>query len=156
MRRADAGNEDTLECIGLNFPRRLSPRFRGTLMSFPLKWTNWAIRMRHSGRADTLPTRLPMEVCVLRLGDVAIVGLPGEPFLGVARQIRGGNIAPLTIACGYTNVSCGYVPDGPNCGDHEYMSAFYLYTTSRTAYRKPGGDVLARTAVRSLRTLFGR
>ena len=75
--------------------------------------------------------------------------------MGVARQIRCANIAPLTIACGYTDVSYGYVPDGPNCGDHEYMSAFYLYTTSRTAYRKPGGDVLARAAVQGLKQLFG-
>ena len=155
VRRARAGCEDTLECIGLNFPRRLSPSFRAELMRFPLNWTNWALRMRRAGKADAMPTALPMEVCVLRIGDVGIAGLPGEPFVGIARQIRRANIAPLTIPCGYTNVSFGYVPDGPNCGDGEYMSAFYLYTTARTNYRKPAGDMLARAAVQGLKQVFG-
>ena len=36
----------------------------------------------------------------------------------------------------------GYLPDGPNTGDREYMSAFYRYTKFRPPYRKPAGDVL--------------
>ena len=154
IRRARAGCEDTRECLGQNFPKRLSPPFRAELATFLLNWTNWALRMRRTGKVDTVPTALPMEVCVLRIGDIAIAGLPGEPFVGIARQIRGANIAPLTIPCGYTNVSYGYVPDAPSCGDREYMSAFYLYTTSRPNYRKPAGDVLARAAVKALKELY--
>jgi hypothetical protein len=152
--RARSGDEDTLECIGLNFPRRLSPKFRADIVDYPLRWTNWALRQRRSGKADLLASTKPMEVCVLRLGDVCIAGLPGEAFVGIARQIRSAAIAPLTIPCGYTNVSYGYVPDGPNCGDGEYMSAFHLYTTSRPDYRKPAGDMLARAAVKGLKQLF--
>jgi hypothetical protein len=95
-----------------------------------------------------------MEVCVLRLGDVAIVGLPCEPFLGIGRQIRYGSPAGLTIPCGYTNTSFGYVTDCPNTGTRDYPSAFYLYT-SRPAYRKPAGDELARVALAELRWMFG-
>ena len=152
--RARAGCEDTLECIGLNFSKQMSPPFRAKLADLAMGWTNWALRMRRTGKVDEVPTASPMEVCVLRIGDVGIAGLPGEAFLGIARQIRGANIAPLTIPCGYTNVSYGYVPDGPNCGDREYMSAFYLYTTSRPNYRKPAGDMLARAAVKGLKELF--
>ena len=154
MRRADAGSEDTLECIGLNFPRRVSPRFRGVLADGPLKWTNWALGMHRKGKVDQVPTALPMEVCVLRLGDVGITGLPGEPFVSIARQIKRASVAPLTIPCGYTNVSYGYVPEGAGCGDREYMSSFSLYTTSRNRYRRPAGDMLARAAVKGLRQLF--
>ena len=130
--------------------------FRGKLASFALVWTNWALRMRRSGKVDQIPTALPMEVCVLRLGDVGIAGLPGEPFVSIARQIRQADIAPLTIPCGYTNVSYGYVPEGAGCRDREYMSSFYLYTTSRNRYRKPAGDMLARAAVKGLKQLFSR
>ncbi len=91
---------------------------------------------------------------MLRIGDVAIAGLPGEPFISIGRQITGAGIAPLTIACGYTNVSFGYVPDGGSCGEGDYFAAFYLYTTSRPNYRKPAGDVLAKVAVKGLKTLF--
>ena len=155
MRRARAECEDTLECIGLNFPKSLSPKFRAKLADFPLRWTNWALRTHKAGKANAVPTVLPMEVCVLRIGDVAITGLPGEPFVTIARQIRKGSPAPLTIPCGYTNVSYGYVPDGRGCGDQDYMSAFYLYTTSRTRYRSPAGDMLARAAVKGMKQLFG-
>jgi hypothetical protein len=54
------------------------------------------------------------------------------------------------MACGYTNVSFGYVPDAPNTGDREYMSSFYRYTEFWPPYREPAGDALARAGVRML------
>ena len=140
--------------FGLNFPKALSPPFRAKLAEFPLRWTNWALRMHRTGKAKTVPRSLPMELCVLRIGDVAIAGLPGEPFISIGRQITAAKIAPLTIACGYTNVSFGYVPDSGSCGEGDYFAAFYLYTTSRPNYRKPAGDVLARAAVKALKELY--
>ena len=137
-------------------PRQVSPKFRGVLANYPLSWTNWALAMHKRGKVDQVPSVLPMDVYVLRLGDVGIAAMPGEPFVSIGRQIRRAGVAPLTIACGYTNVSYGYVPEGAGCGDNEYMSSFYLYTTSRPRYRKPGGDMLARAAVQGLRQLFSR
>lgn len=153
IRRGDQGDEDTRSCVGMNFPKRLNPPFRAATVRIVRRWSQWAIRMHESGRLDQVPRHLEMEVCVLRLGDVAIIGLPGEPFIGIGRQIRAGSPAPLTIPCGYTNVSYGYVPDGQNVGDREYMSAFYRYT-KWPPYRKPGGDVLARCAVKELKKRF--
>ena len=153
--RARRGDEDTLLCAGLNFPKNLSTEFRAVNGEIIRKWTTWAIAQRRSGKADQLPHHLDMEVCVLRIGDVAIVGMPCEPFVGVGRRIRAGSAAPLTIPCGYFNTSYGYVPDGPNVGDSEFMSAFYRYTR-RPPYRKPGGDVLASVALREIKHLFHR
>jgi hypothetical protein len=84
------------------------------------------------------------------LGDVGIVGLPFEPFQGIGRQMRAGSTLPLTIPCGYTNVSYGYLTDGPNTGDGEYMSAHYRYSKFRPPYQKPAGDVLAIKGVELL------
>ena len=155
LRRAAAGDEDTLDCIGLNFPRALTPPYRASLVTPAVQWTNWALRQHAAGSAADQPRAIPMDLCALRLGDVGIVGMPGETFISIGRQIRAASRFPLTIPCGYTNLSYGYIPDGANAGDTEYMSAFYLYSRYRPPCRKPAGDILARTGVKLLRRMAG-
>ena len=48
------------------------------------------------------------------------------------------------------NASHGYITDGANTGDREYMSAFYRYTKFRPPLEKPAGDVIADRAVEIL------
>lgn len=156
IRRAAAGDEATLHCVGLNFPTELTPSYRGKLVERILPWNRWAIELHQNGQADSAPKRLEVEICVFRLGDVGIVGMPFEPFQGIGRQIRARSPLPLVIPCGYTNVSYGYLTDGPNTGDREYMSAFYRYTEFRPPYRKPAGDVLADKATEVLERFAGR
>jgi len=150
IRRAAAGDEDTLGCVGLNFPKELTPAYRGKLVEAILPWSRWALDLRQTGRADSVPSHLEVEIYVLRLGDVGIVGLPFEPFQGIGRQIRARSPLPIAIPCGYTNVSHGYLTDGPNTGDREYMSAHYRYTKYRPPFKKPAGDVLADKGIETL------
>jgi len=150
IRRASAGDENTLSCVGLNFPRELTPAYRGKLVEAILPWSRWALELRETGRADTAAKYLEMELYVIRLGDVGIVGLPCEPFQGIGRQIRHGSPLPLAVPCGYVNVSHGYITDGPNTGDREYISAFYRYTKFRPPLKKPAGDIMAERAVEVL------
>ncbi len=154
--RATAGDEDTLTCAGLNFPRELTPAYRGKLVEGVLPWSRWALERHQKGEADTVAKHLEVELYVLRLGDVAIVGMPFEPFQGIGRQMRAGSPLPLTIPCGYTNTSYGYLTDGPNTGDGEYMSAHYRYSRYRAPYAKPAGDVLANRAVETLKRFVSR
>ncbi|MAE60137.1 MAG: hypothetical protein CMJ49_02145 [Planctomycetaceae bacterium] len=151
VRRAEAGDEDTLSCVGLNFPTDLSPTYRGKLVSMPLNWNRWALKQHRAGRADRQAASLPMEMPVLRIGDVGIVGMPCEPFQGIGRQIRAGSRLGLTIPAGYVNSSFGYVPDAANLGDREYMSTFYRYSRYQLPFRRPAGDALARVGVGVLR-----
>lgn len=150
IKRANAGDENTRLCAGQNFPSELTPAYRGKLVEMILPWSRWALELRRSGRADSVAKFLDVEIQVLRLGDVGIVGMPFEPFQGIGRQIRAGSPLPLALPCGYTNLSYGYLTDGPNTGDTEYMSANYRYSKFRPPYAKPGGDVIA---VRALETL---
>jgi hypothetical protein len=150
IRRASAGDENTLGCAGLNFPRELTPAYRGKLIERVLPWSQWALQLRQSGRADSVPVFLETEIYVLRLGDVGLVGMPFEPFQGIGRRIRSRSPLPLVIPCGYTNVSHGYLTDGPNTGDCDYPSAFYRYTTFRAPFKKPAGDVLADKGIEIL------
>jgi len=163
IRRAAAGDENTLSCVGLNFPRDLSPEFRGGLVQQIRDWTVWALEQRRGGRAEAVPKHMPLEVFVLRVGDVGIVGMPCEPFQGIGRQMRRLCRLPLTIPCGYVNYSVGYITDGANTGDREYMSAFYRYTAQTRfgskpmpPYQKPGGDVVAAEAARLLNAMADR
>lgn len=155
LRRTDAGSEDTLSCVGLNFPTALSPEYRGELVRLILPWNEWALARHESKEAGSLPQSLDLPLYVLRLGDVAVVGMPCEPFLGIGRRMRNLSPLPLTIPCGYTNGSHGYVTDSANTGDREYMSAFYRYTKFRPPFAKPAGDVMADRAVEILQA-FGK
>ncbi|MFM8291791.1 MAG: hypothetical protein ACKOC4_08845 [Planctomycetia bacterium] len=150
LRRAAADYPDTLTCVGLNFPRILSPAYRGKLVAAVRPWYDWALEQHATGRADTLPRSLDVEVVSIRLGDVGIVGFPCEPFQGIGRLARASGTLPLTIACGYANLTHGYIPDAPNVGDREYMSSFHRYTRFRPPFARPAGDVMALRGVAAL------
>ena len=151
VRRAEAGDENTLSCVGLNFPRALSAKYRGALVSLPMGWNERALAQYARGREKDVPSALDVPVYVLRLGDVGIVGMPFEPFMGIGRRIRANSPCALTIPCGYTNGAYGYVTDAPNTGGREYMSSFYRYTRCLPPFAKPAGDVVADRAVETLR-----
>lgn len=151
LERTGAGDENALGCVGLNFPRALSPLYRGRLVEMPRDWNLWALDLYENGKAGSVPKELEMEIAVIRIGDVGIAGLPCEPFQGIGRIIRRDSPLPISVPCGYANVSHGYITDGPNTGDREYMSAFYRYTKYRPPLEKPAGDVLAERAVEILR-----
>ncbi|MFT5092951.1 MAG: hypothetical protein ACI93T_001773, partial [Porticoccaceae bacterium] len=103
------------------------------------------------GRADSVATELGIEVAVIRIGDVGIVGMSCEPFQEIGRQIRRASPLPLSVPCGYTNVSHGYITDSGNTGGQEYMSAHYRYTKFRPPLQKLAGDLLAEHAIRTLK-----
>lgn len=151
IKRAKGGDENTRLCVGQNFPRELTPAYRAALVEMILPWSQWALELRQAGKADTVAKFLEVDIQVLRVGDVGIVGMPFEPFQGIGRQIRAGSPLPLALPCGYTNLSHGYLTDGPNTGDTEYMSANYRYSQFRPPYAKPGGDVIAIQALETLR-----
>ncbi|MFI4875471.1 MAG: hypothetical protein ACIALR_09045 [Blastopirellula sp. JB062] len=153
IRRARAGDEETLYCVGLNFPRDLSPAYRAGLVDRVRMWTEWALELRQAGGENELPEILPVELWIFRVGDVGFAGMPIEPFLGIGRQMRKKTDLPLTVPCGYANFTMGYIPDGPNIGDREYMSSFHRYTAAeeksirpRPPFDVPGGDVIADKA----------
>ncbi|MBL9113598.1 MAG: hypothetical protein JNJ83_01220 [Verrucomicrobiaceae bacterium] len=153
IKRATAGDENTLRCLGHNFPRELTPAYRGKLIEMILPWSQWALEMHQQGKAGSVAKTLDVDIQVLRIGDVGIVGMPFEPFQGIGRQIRAGSPLPLSLPCGYTNLSYGYLTDGANTNpDHgEYMSAHYRYSKFRAPYAKPAGDVIATQALETLR-----
>lgn len=67
------------------------------------------------GRVDDV------EVQVLWLGgQTAIVGLPGEPFIEIAHEIRRRCGISNLIVAGYCNEAAGYIPTEAEFGRHGY------------------------------------
>ncbi len=104
IKRAKSGDKNTLSCVGLNFPRALSPVYRVRLVEPLRAWNVWALALHDKGRIDSIPKSLEIEIAVIRIGDVGIVGMSCEPFQGIGRQIRRGSSLPISIPCGFTNV----------------------------------------------------
>ncbi|WP_221031956.1 hypothetical protein [Actomonas aquatica] len=151
--RAEAGDEDTLSCVGLNFPRALSPIYRSKLVAPVRRWYAWALEQRQAGTADELPREVEMGIVAAQLGGVGIVGLPFEAFVRTGFKIRQEAPQALVLTAAYVEGAQGYIPDATAVGDLEYQAGFYRYLHGRPPYAEPGADAAADDAVAALRSL---
>jgi hypothetical protein len=117
------------------------------------------------GQVDGLPeeyyarTRLKMyarqheddrvEVMVIRIGDVAVVGLPGEIFCELGMQIVSRSPAPHTIVIELANDAIGYIPTRA-----AYADGGYEVTPGATLYQPGCGEALVESAVWQLAGVF--
>lgn len=73
-----------------------------------------AVRRAHYARQclrlNELPAHLVSEVQVLRIGESAWVGLPGEIFVEIGLAIKKTSLCPDTFVIGLANDNLGYVP----------------------------------------------
>jgi hypothetical protein len=79
-------------------------------------------------RARRYGTRLPeseAEVSILRLGQLSLCFVPGEPFESIEREIVAGTGQKNLRVVGYSNGAPGYVfgPDEEHAGGYEVMSS---------------------------------
>lgn len=70
----------------------------------------WAALVEQRIRAGTAELAISAPVQVVRIGRIAVVGLPGEPFNEIGTRIKQASPASFTICCGYTNAAPGYLP----------------------------------------------
>ncbi|MGI8912350.1 MAG: hypothetical protein ACR2JY_00935 [Chloroflexota bacterium] len=98
-----------------------------------------------------LPADLPAEVQAFRVGDVAIVSLPGEIFVELGLAIKAASPAPRTAVVGLANGYLGYVPDAPgfDAGGYETWAA------RSQAVERGAGEALVATANSLTKELFG-
>jgi len=57
-----------------------------------------------------LPDIFELPVSGLQLGDVALIGMPGEPFVEIGRQVKKDSPVPFTMFTCLTNGGQGYFP----------------------------------------------
>jgi neutral ceramidase len=92
------------------------------------------------------------EVQVLRLGDVAVVGLPGEFFVEFGLELKRRSPARMTVVAGLANGSLGYVPV-----PEAFAAGGYEPTPWRYSKLSPeAGAICLAAAQTQLQALFGR
>ena len=99
-----------------------------------------------------------LEVMALKIGDVAIVGLPGEMFNEFGIYIKENSPFKNTLVIGLTNGSYHYFPteasfvQGPE--GFTPMITGYETTSGTTDYEIGGGEKLAASGVALLNNLY--
>ncbi len=91
-----------------------------------------------------------VEVQVFRLGDVGIVGLPGEMFSQFSLQIKRQSPAAHTIVIELANDAIGYLPTR-----EAFEEGGYEPTTGSTRYQPGAAEKMAASALAQLGRLFG-
>ncbi|MFN7932861.1 MAG: neutral/alkaline non-lysosomal ceramidase N-terminal domain-containing protein [Bryobacteraceae bacterium] len=89
-------------------------------------------------------TPVEVDVQILRIGDMAIVAMPGEPFSGIGAAIKKASPFPITMFCGYSTGKGGdYMPVAD-----EYQQGGY------EVERTPYGTGAAEKLVKETSALF--
>jgi hypothetical protein len=84
---------------------------------------------------------VPVEVQVLRIGEMALVAMPGEPFSRIGAAVKKASPFPITMFCGYSTGKGGdYMPV-----TDEY--AHGGYEVERTPYGKGAAEELIAEAI---------
>ena len=99
-----------------------------------------------------------LEVMVIRVGDAAFVGLPGEMFTEFGMEIKAKSPCSNTMVMGLTNDEKGYFPtkisftQGPK--GFTPMITGYETTPGTTRYEIGSGEKLTESAIKQLKVLF--
>lgn len=99
-----------------------------------------------------------IEVMVIRIGNVAFVGLPGEIFCEFGLDIKAGSPFKNTIVMGLTNDERSYFPtkasftQGPK--GFKPMITGYETTPGSTLYEIGAGEKLAESSVNQLKRIY--
>jgi len=112
----------------------------------------WMEMHKNQDQVDSL------EVMVVRIGDVAFVGLPGEIFCEFGMDIKAKSPFKNTLVMGLTNDAQGYFPtavsftQGPK--GFTPMITGYETTPGTTKYEIGAGEKLAASAINQLKNLL--
>jgi hypothetical protein len=99
-----------------------------------------------------LPERGETELQVIRIGDLALVALPGEIFVEIGLAIKNRSPFPVTAVVGLANDHIGYVPTRRAFGEGGYET-----WRTRISWSAPGtGEAMAETAGSRLNELSRR
>jgi len=104
------------------------------------------LRVRMHREQDT---PLEAEVMAVRLGDVSLVGLPGEIFCESGLEIKRLSAARHTLVAELANDSVGYVPTRDS-----YPQGGYETTIGSTLVREDSAERLVASTLRQLERLF--
>ena len=109
----------------------------------------WADETLAHVQSGATPSAIAARVQVIRVGNLVLVGVPGELFSGLGRQIKEALPGCLAFIVGYANGDAGYIPDRAayDVGGYEVTDA-YRYYGYPSALAPEAGEMIVRTSVR--------
>lgn len=100
-----------------------------------------------NARRFSAQTHTDWRLQVIRIGDVALVSMAGEPFSSIGTRIRKASPAEYTFVSGYSNGGFGYIPDR-----EAYVTGGY--EVEATPFAPEAADVVVEEALIVLREMF--
>lgn len=76
------------------------------------------------------PEFFELRMHALQIGNLAFVGIPGEPFTSIGRAITEGSKMDMTIVTACTNGHEGYYPDYPAFAEDGYESKWTPFASN--------------------------
>jgi len=114
-----------------------------------LAWADQTLAQVQSG---TIPSGIAALVQVIRVGSLVFVGIPGELFSVLGKQIKEALPADLAFIVGYANGDVGYIPDRAAYGVGGYeVNDAYKYYGYPSALAPEAGEMIVRASVRLAR-----
>lgn len=115
----------------------------------------WAEAAAESLARGGLPQTVPLELQVIRLGDLTLAGVAGELFNELGARIKQTASRPLWVV-GYANGDIGYIPtrQAYTQGGYE-IDAAYKYYGYPAALAPEAGERLVQAAERLVKRLDG-
>jgi neutral ceramidase len=116
---------------------------------------DWLKKIINWSTSSSLPTEIEGEIWVARMGDVAIVGTPGEVFTEIGHQVRKASPFAATIFAGYCQGVLGYISTRA-----EYPYGGYEPSVAQRGYGHPApfapeaGEIIADESIALLKELY--
>ncbi|MBI2440420.1 MAG: hypothetical protein HYV35_03515 [Lentisphaerae bacterium] len=103
-------------------------------------------------RGEAREPRESVEIQILRLGELAIAGFPGEPFACFGRQLRRESPLKRILSVEQANGSAGYLPSA----DAFKRGGYECCLAQQSRFEPHAGAKLTRTALRLLQKFAGQ
>lgn len=134
-----------MEVVGYNFSRTMTSYHKANIARMMLGWTEWALD--HHTRQQPFPKELIIPLQAMRIGDLALMTWPAEPFAALGVAVKRRSPFPVTLTVGTANGTFGYVGGVDDVRDQDYMSAFYRHTHFLPPFAPPAGDALVEQSI---------
>jgi hypothetical protein len=112
-----------------------------------IQWAlyHWSEQMIDRTKDRLLSPTVDAEVQMLRLGDVAIVGVPGELFVELGLRIKTQGQGRQVLVCGFANDNIGYIPArrAYTIGGYEVAEAYKYYGYPAALAPEAGEQIVA-------------